>query len=299
MIGRSTYCAIVTCCVLSLACCAAAGPAAAAPPKVSAPTDAEARLSDRFMAATALLYAQEFNGTMRMYCTATAFERDKKVYRFATAAHCVAEDDTLHKEVELEAKTWYLTFDEDEAKRFYRAKIVAAGYQHRGDDFAVVEVTLDRWVPIIPLAKSDPHTGEDVINIASPGGLGKQLFRGHVSKAKLSRPVVARSINWKNATLLQMNAGGGSSGSAIVSTGQRGIVAFLVGSIGGGDSLNTVAIPIGKFKSFWERSRTGKYKWFDPKKAEEGDSADPEDEDDEEDADDGFDRLGDPTPSPK
>jgi len=219
-------------------------------------------LEKEMVSATALLYGQLEDGSMRMFCTVTAFERTKNVYHFVTAAHCVSEDDVLHDRTSVAQNNWYVTFDDPEQKDFYPAKLLGVGYQHRGDDFAVLEVKLAKEVPTIALAAADPSLGEDVSNIASPLGLGKQLFRGHVSMAKLDRPVIDGDINWRGTTLIQMSAGPGSSGSSVVSRAQKGIVAFLVGTIGARGSQNIVCIPVSKFKKFWEEVQTGKYKWY-------------------------------------
>jgi hypothetical protein len=247
------------------------GAAAAAQQQAAEPADAPApppsnglnKLEKEFRKATVLLYTQLEDGSLRMMCTATAFEKKGKLYRFATAAHCVADDDTTHERVEVSQASWYITFDEPENKSFTAVKIVGVGYQHRGDDFAVVEGELkDESLTVIPLAVNDPSLGENISNFASPGGYGKQLFRGHVSMERLDRPLIVESINWKGASLLQTTAGPGSSGSAVVSQHQKAIAAFLVGMIGNrGGQPNIVAIPISKFRKFWDEVQTGKYKW--------------------------------------
>lgn len=252
-----------------------APPAKKAPPKEAgtcekapAPPDGEELQSDPamrelekdFRKATALLYVQDERGTMFMMCTATAFEKKDDVYKFVSASHCLAQDDTTHDRVEVSQAEWFITFDDLDQKKFYPAKILAAGYQHNGDDFAVVEVKLDITVPTMSLAAADPSLGEDITNIASPGGLGKQLFRGHVSMEKLGRPLIEGDINWKGATLLQTISGPGSSGSAVVSIQQKGIVAFIVGRTSGSPSV--VAIPVSKFKKFWADVQAGSYKWY-------------------------------------
>lgn len=221
-----------------------------------------AQLLKKALAATALVIAEDENGGTRMVCTATAFERTGEITRFITAAHCVGDDDAAHERVELEKTNWYVSFDNSDRKVLLPAKVVAAGYQREGDDFAVLEVTLDHAVEPIPLAPRDPALGERVINIASPLGLGKQLFTGHVTMEHLRRPVVVRSINWKDAVLLQINVGGGSSGSSVISEDQGAIVAVLVGTISNGDTPNVVAIPIEKFKAFYAAVKAGTYKWF-------------------------------------
>ncbi len=236
--------------------------------RADAPASGLNPLETDFYTATALLYGQTEDGSLRMLCTATAFERNKDVYHFVTAAHCVAEDDTAHDRVQVEPTSWYLTFDDPDRKNFFPAKVLGVGYQHRGDDFAVLEVKLDKAVPVIPISAKNAVMGEEVSNIASPLGLGKQLFRGHVSKANLDRPVVEGDINWKGATLLQMSSGPGSSGSAIVSRSQKAIVAFLVGSIGSRGSPNIVAIPVSKFSKFWTEIKAKKYKWYKDDSAE-------------------------------
>lgn len=223
-------------------------------------------LVNRFWGATALLYEQDSQGTMDMACTATAFERSGDTYRFVTAAHCVAEDDDDKGQVELYPKEWYITFDDPQKKNFLHAKVVAAGYQHEGHDFAVLEVKTKEYIPVMPFAPKRAILDEPVINIASPDGYGKQLFRGHVSMPQLNRPVKVRDINWEKAIMLQINIGDGSSGSAVVSTKQGGIVAFMVGTGISSRSQNVIAIPAYKFHRFWKAAKKGKYKWFKPPK---------------------------------
>ncbi len=219
-------------------------------------------LENKFSQATALLYARIGSGTYIMVCTATAFERNEMVYHFVTAAHCVAEDNHDHRRVELAPVDWFISFDQRGTKNFIHAKILRAGYQSRGDDFAVLEVTLDKPVPVIPLASKDPSLGESVSNVASPLGLGKQLFRGHVTMERLDRPIIDAGLNWRDTTLLQINSGPGSSGSAIVSTSQSGITSILVGRISNRGSENVVSIPVSKFQKFNQGVADGKYPWY-------------------------------------
>src|ERR1044071_512547 len=62
----------------------------------------------------ALLYSQDSSGTFHMHCTATAFDKVSHGYLFATAAHCVGNDDVNHERA-AEAKDipFYVTFDEE------------------------------------------------------------------------------------------------------------------------------------------------------------------------------------------
>ena len=213
--------------------------------------------------ATALLFEQDDKGSMRMLCTATAIEKTANGYRFLTAAHCVAEDNENRKEVEPKKGFLFISGDAPGSKEFLRAKLVAAGYQHRGDDFSLLDVETKAEFPVVKLG-FDPtgHAAESIVNIASPLGLGKQTFRGYVSSPLLDRPVAFSDIQWTGAMLIQLyGTNGGSSGSAIVCMKQRAICGNLVGSVG---QTETVAVPISRFKKFYEMFKAGKYKWFRP-----------------------------------
>jgi S1-C subfamily serine protease len=217
--------------------------------------------TERIKQATALLYSQDESGGLRMHCTATAFEKTEDVYQFVTAAHCIGEDDPEKEKVAAFHNTsFYITFDESGIKTFHRAKVHSVGYQHRGDDFAVFEVESDEKWPTTPIGDEQlEEEGNEVLNVASPLGLGLQVFHGSISKLKLDRPVVQGDINWKDSMLLQMpGTDGGSSGSSIISPKQEAIIAFLVGTIG---NTTITAIPVSRFKTFLQMTLDGKYRW--------------------------------------
>jgi hypothetical protein len=211
--------------------------------------------------ATVLVYAQDDNGTMAMLCTGTSFEKLKEGYRFVTAAHCVAEDNIKDEKVEVDRKYFFVTLDEPNGpKQFLRAEVIYAGLQFKGDDFAVLEVKTDKVFPVVSLGEDPIEFGEPVLNVASPNGLGKQVFVGQVSNPKVDRPIEVKSISWTNAMFLQMfGVNGGSSGSAVICTKQLRVCGFIVGTI---DHTNIVAIPVSRFKKFYEDSKAGKYKPF-------------------------------------
>lgn len=221
-------------------------------------------LTDRAYHAVALLYSQTEDGTMRMHCTATAFETTPTGYLFATAAHCVGNDDMTHERVaKADNIPFYITFDEPKDKMFYPARALEVGYQHRGDDFFVFSVESAAHWPVIPLGDESQIdvTKEDeaaIINVAGPLGLGRQVFRGSISMLVLDRPAIEGDINWRGSMLLAISAGPGSSGSAIISVQQQAIVGFLVGTVGG---TNIVGIPVSKFKRFRAQYAQGMYRY--------------------------------------
>ena len=218
-------------------------------------------IAERAYAATAILYKQTASGGMDMACTATAFEKGSKGYLFVSASHCVAEDDKTHQKAVVSSSPFYISFDQVNDKTFHRAEVVMAGYQGRGDDFAVLSVdTKEEW-PTMPLGQAGQvKMGEEVLNVAAPVGLGRQLFFGRVSLVNMDGAVTSREINWKNAMLLQVDGGPGSSGSSVISLEQEAIICFIVGSVKGNPSV--VSIPVSRFLSFRDAVRRRQYKWF-------------------------------------
>jgi hypothetical protein len=207
----------------------------------------------------ALLYGQTEDGGMRMRCTATAYRvLDKKAgYRFASASHCVdGDNDTKQK-----SGRYFITSDTEGSKTFIPARLVEAGDRNVGDDFSIFEVKTDLVIEVTPLGDSDKIViGENVVNVASPLGLGKQFFQGYVSSTHLDRPPLdAGEVQWTNVMLVFIGGGPGSSGSAIVSEDQKAIVGFLVGSTGGAN-IGAICVPVNKFIAFEKAVDAGKYK---------------------------------------
>jgi S1-C subfamily serine protease len=216
-------------------------------------------VNDTFYPATALLYAQDSNGGMLMRCTATAIGRDEDAYTFVTAAHCGAVDNAEAKSVSPEKTFFYITPDQKDDKTFLKAEPIGAGYRHRGDDFMLFKVKTDHVFPIVKLGH-DPKALEPIVNIASPLGLGKQVFNGIVSNPSFDRPVIQEDINWTNAVGLQLfGTDGGSSGSAVVCLDQRAICAFVVGSISGS---TIVAMPVSRLEAVMAGLKDGSYKYW-------------------------------------
>lgn len=220
-------------------------------------------VKNTFLPATVLLYSQSEDGNMKMRCTATAIEKNATGYVFVTAAHCACVDDTTLTTVTPEQTTFFITTDETKHKEFMKAEPIGCGYRHRGDDFVLFQVDTKDTFPIIPLGK-DPVVMDPIINVASPLGLGKQVFKGIVSSAKLDRSVVVDDINWSDAILLQLfGVNGGSSGSAILCTDQQAICGFVVGNI---EHSTMVAMPVSRLITLKQSLNKGTYKYWEPEK---------------------------------
>ena len=78
-----------------------------------------------------------------------------------------------------------------------RATPVGCGYRHKGkDDFALFHVDTDKKFPYRAYRFKDPQVLDQVVNVASPLGLGKQVMLGNISSNILNRPVISKDINW-------------------------------------------------------------------------------------------------------
>ena len=227
------------------------------------------KLEEKVKNAVVVLYGQMDDSSIRMFCTGTIFERNDNKYRIVTAAHCVSDDDLVRGKTAAIPVRWFITFENPNDHGFLEVQLVGAGYQSNGDDLAVIELETDKDLPVIPIADSDPVLGEDFVNIASPMGLGKQLFYGQISKERLELPIISGTINWRNNVLVQTQSGPGSSGSSIVSRCSGKIIGILVGSIAypGRGTPNVVVVPISRFNKFYSEIKSGNYKYFDKDQA--------------------------------
>jgi hypothetical protein len=226
-------------------------------PQVSKP-DAEF-VKSVFYPATTLLYAQEADGTMKMRCTATAIEKNATGYVFVTAAHCGCEDNVDEHTVSPEKAFFFITEDSATDKHFLIANPIVCGYRHAGDDFFLLQVDTQIAFPVVDLG-TDPEVLEPIVNVASPLGIGKQVFVGTVSSVSLDRPVIEDDINWVHASLLQLfGTDGGSSGSAVVCLDQRKICGFVVGTV---DKSTIIAMPVSRLKTMMKAFKEGTYKHF-------------------------------------
>ena len=215
--------------------------------------------------ATAILYSQSTSGGMRMHCTATVFEaheRDgKKGYLLVTAAHCVAVDDLITSKVKVSGASFFISFDNEPKQVFHPVHVEGAGFQSRGDDFAVLHAYTDEEWEVLELGDvSSLKPMDEVLNVSAPAGLGLQVLTGQISLVSINRPVKTWGLNWQSAMLVNLSSGPGASGSAVVSVEQEKIIGFVVGGIGGNPT--TVVLPVSRFTLFVQSARIGRYAWF-------------------------------------
>ncbi len=196
-------------------------------------TPDEQKLAASLSDSVVILYTQDDAGDMHMTCTATAYRKTDSGYRFVSAAHCVPGD----RDFEQKQIKFFVTADKASLKSFVEVSLIEAGDKQVGDDFAIFEAETDAVFTVTPLGDSaSVKQGDSMLNIASPFGLGKQLFVGYVSLAHVDRPKMdLNEVQWTDVMMVNIGGGPGSSGSAIVSEDQKAIVAFLVGSFNSGN----------------------------------------------------------------
>jgi hypothetical protein len=208
-----------------------------------------------------------------MRCTATAIFQDANSYQFVTASHCGCTENNQRNTVSPEKTFFFISPDVAGNKIYLKAEPLGCGYRTRGDDYFLLKTDKTVAFPIVPLGK-DPKMLDEVFNVGSPLGLGKQVFTGTVSSTYLDRPVHVGDINWEGAILLQLfGINGGSSGSSLICAEQRAICGFVVGDIEG---TTMVAVPVSKFIKFRDALLAGTYKWYkkDPDAAPAGNESD-------------------------
>jgi hypothetical protein len=206
--------------------------------------------------AVTLLYSQDESGGMHMHCTATAYKKTDKGYRFVTASHCVPGE-TPEEQQDIK---YFVTSDTEGEKTYIKAALVAASDKTSGEDFAIFDVETKAAFTVIPLGdNSKLSLGSKVIDVAGPLGLGKQYFEGYVSNLKLDRPKLdAGEIQWKDVMLVMIGGGPGSSGSSVVSEDQKAIIGLLVGQFNGGN-IGMIIVPVNDFKTFESKVDAGTY----------------------------------------
>jgi Trypsin-like peptidase domain len=217
-------------------------------------------IKDTLYPAVGLLYSQDSEGGMKMRCTVTAIDQKDGVTTFLTAAHCGCTDTEEKKQTSPEkGVVFYITGDDPDDKDFEKATVTGCGYRTKGDDFMFLTVKSKKPFPTVKLGH-DPELLDQVVNVASPLGLGKQAFLGSVASPKLERPLVEGDINWTGIVTLQMfGVNGGSSGSAVICLNQQAVCGTVVGSIGGS---TMTAMPVSRLKTVYDGIQNHTYKYW-------------------------------------
>ncbi|MDP2684273.1 MAG: trypsin-like peptidase domain-containing protein [bacterium] len=215
-------------------------------------------VADQMMLGTAQLIIDSEESTG--LCTATAFEKEGKRYRFSTASHCVSEYNEETGENILKKAEFSLVIEFSNQFKTYKPEIWAIGSRSKRQDFAILEVVTEDNFPVIPLSTHAPRLRENISVVTNPTGLGNQIFDGYVSRPSIPVNLLVGEDNWLANTLLQISgdfgSGQGASGSSIVSHIDNQTIAILIGGVGNKfGSTSVVVVPISRFREFYKEAK--------------------------------------------
>lgn len=188
-------------------------------------------------------------------CTAVAYEKKENKYRFFTAAHCVAEYNKDTATTSIVNAKMLLSVERKGGKvDVYAPTVVAVGDFGKNEDFAIIEVEIVDYQPIIPLDAYPVQLDEDIIIVTSPLMIGNLFLRGNVSKEKVYIDLPGENMNWKDCIVVQVNGLGvanASSGSALIRRENGAIIGIVAASIFNSRAhISLLVIPISKFMKF-------------------------------------------------
>ena len=175
-------------------------------------------------------------------CTATAFERTVEGYKLITAGHCVspAPDGKYFVTEDILDKEDFLPVT---VEKFVRNLPVA--------DFAILDLKTTHKYAIVSISKKElPAVESRVVNVNFTEGIGKLTSIGHISVGVLRS--TAGSDGECNLCggnfMVQLFAGPGASGSAIVDEKTHRIIGILVG--GTTSTTGAFCEPMSKYRLF-------------------------------------------------
>src|SRR3989344_6273093 len=162
-------------------------------------------------------------------CTAEVISREDNNYLLATAAHCVLIDTE-----EKDRSKWKLvekielvltSFDNENLKQFYPAKLLAYEYDKKADvDFAILAATIPVNLPVLYLSLDEPVYKQCVLNFSFPRRKTADLLYGYVDDILVFSQ---KSFIIRLGGLVDPR---GASGSAVIDCVDGKILGFAVGS---------------------------------------------------------------------
>lgn len=206
------------------------------------------RFERKLAAATFALYGESGN-SRRFFCTTTAFEKTKDGYNLLTAGHCAVDEDfPADLKYYVSENVVDVTGTEIPAALLPVQLLKAWPEDKLGVDFAVFHLVSKNKYPIIRLGdESKVSVGDTIVDVNFSKGLAKQTSEGLISSAIMQTAgASARCHVCKGDFFVQIYAGPGSSGSAVVSKRTHRILGVLVG--GFDDPIGATISPISKFK---------------------------------------------------
>jgi len=216
-------------------------------PVAAAQQKTETFLQDAYRA-TVILH-EPVGAEMNSTCTASVFEKTAGGYLLLTASHCVVERDAHGSLVPISTPVFA---EVDGVSEKLPVSVLAIGQRFTGDDLAVLSISTSANLPVIPFGITGlVRLGDELVNIAAPGDLGRVLYRCSLSATKPQGVLGATAFAWPDVVLIQGPVGSGSSGSPVFSESQQGIVGMVVGYTGQyGLVLGVAVLPTARIRAF-------------------------------------------------
>lgn len=169
-------------------------------------------------------------------CTATAYEKIKGGYRLISAGHCVQDSPAG------------ALFEVSEIVGGPLVPVHLVKSRDEGViDFSVFELISVKKYPVISLGTtSGLRVGDKVVDVHFSEGAAKQVSDGKVASQLMDSPEKCGSCPGRY--LVQIFAGPGASGSAIVLKKNHKIIAILRG--GFESNIGAIVTPISNFQEF-------------------------------------------------
>lgn len=185
--------------------------------------------------ATFALYGQK-NGVTHFLCTATAFEQGVNWYHLLSAGHCVKgvpEGVTFAVSEQVGGELMPVT--------------VVKAIRQKDIDFSVFTLETKKKYPVIPLSEDTGVGMEDsTFTVHFTDGIVKQ-----VSVGKIASGIMGHSEDCEicpNRFMVQLYAGRGASGAAVVSAKTHKIIGLMVG--GFSENIGGAVEPISLYETF-------------------------------------------------
>lgn len=212
-----------------------------------------------FNSAAATLPQQDFhdlvsNATFALYgikgnvrhflCTATAIERTADGYNLLTAGHCVLPPDIP------EGVKFYVA-ESIEASPVLQTVTVEKAALTDKYDFAFLHLKTTRVYPAISVSHYPlPSLETLVVAVNFSEGLIKQVSRGVVSSGLMNPGAADGKCNiCTGRFMVQISAGPGASGSAVIDEGTHEIVGLIEGGIPR-SNVGAICIPVSRYWDF-------------------------------------------------
>lgn len=192
-----------------------------------------------------LAFYGEKGATVHFLCTATVFRKVADGYLLLTAGHCVIgnPDGVI-----------YSVAEKIEGPRQFVDVLKARDDDDKPLDFAVLKLKTTKHYPVIPLGDERvAHVGDKILDVHFSEGIIQQVSEGRIASGIMTpSPKHTMGIG---RFMVQMYAGSGSSGSAVVYKGR------IIGIVRGGYDANIggAITPISGFAEFM--SLPNQYEW--------------------------------------